>query len=272
MEDMFGLIDKVAIVWGGGSGMGEATALRLARAGCDVAVVDLDIALAEAVAAKISALGRRAIALAANVTDEQQVDRAVAETESGLGPIGVMVTVVGMAGFGPVLDITSEQWDREQSINLKSVFLTAKSVARTMVRNGGGAITAICSVSGLTSAPRHASYGAAKAGVAHLVRSMGAELAPRIRVNAVAPGTIETQRVKATEERIAAIERRVPMARMGSVDEIAKAVLFLSSDLASFVTGQTLAVDGGWTSQFLMDAHDSSSTDKDIDWEKVSNT
>src|SRR3546814_2127872 len=115
-----------------------------------------------------------------------------------------MVTVVGMAGFRPFLDISVDQWDREQAINLKSVFLTSQAVARTMVRDGRrGAITAICSVSGLTSAPNHAAYGAAKAGVASLIHSMAAELAPAIRVNAIAPGTIHTARVQPTPARVA---------------------------------------------------------------------
>lgn len=268
---MFGLAGKTAIVWGGGRGMGEESAMRLARAGCDIAVADIDMAAAERVIGRVRELGRRAIALTANVTVEAEVDRAVADAEAALGPLSVMVTVVGMSGFRPIIDTSAEQWDREHSINLKSVFLTARAVARAMVRDGReGAITAICSVSGLTSAPNHAAYGAAKAGVAHLVRSMAAELGPNIRVNAVAPGTIHTFRVQPTPERVAVIRKRVPARRFGTTDEIGKAVLFLSSDLASFVTGETLAVDGGWMSAFLLDpATEATPTDAQIDWKAV---
>src|SRR3546814_19841507 len=114
-----------------------------------------------------------------------------------------------MSGFRPVIDTTVEQWDREHAINLKSVFLTGRAVARKMVSGRrGGVITAICSVSGLSSAPNHAAYGAAKAGVAHLVRSMAAELGPDIRVNAIAPGTLPTFRVQPTPEPVEVHKRR----------------------------------------------------------------
>jgi NAD(P)-dependent dehydrogenase (short-subunit alcohol dehydrogenase family) len=272
MKDVFGLTDRAAIVWGGGSGMGERTAMWLGEAGCHVAVVDIDTAAAESVAGQLRALGRKATALTANVTIESEVDQAVRDAEAAIGPLTVMATVVGMSGFNRIVNTTAEQWDREHSVNLKSFFLTARAVARVMLAEGrSGAITAVCSVSGLVSAPNHGVYGSAKAGMAHLVRTLAVELGPNIRVNAVAPGGIVTARVQPTPERVAAIRRRVPMQRLGTTDEIAKAMLFLSSDLASYVTGHTLAVDGGWTSAFVIDEQDmlADLPDKNIDWDAV---
>lgn len=253
MSNLMGLVGKTAIVWGGGQGMGEAAAVRLAEAGCDVAVVDVVKERAEGVAANIRAMGRKAIALGADATQEDEVERAVADTEAGLAPIDIMVTVIGMSGWCRLLDMSVAEWDRIVDLNLKHFFLTARSVARTMFRDDRrGAIVAVASVSGLTAAPMHAHYGAAKAGLVNLVRSMAAEWSPLIRVNAVAPGVIHTARVEATAERLQEIGWRVPMERMGEPDEIGKAALFLASDLASYITGQTIAVDGGWTSTFLM--------------------
>src|ERR1700761_2663848 len=210
MEDIFGLAGRAAIVWGGGAGMGERTAWRLAQAGCDVAVVDLDGALAAKVAGELRALGRKAVAITANALVEEEVDRAVREAEAAIGGLSVMETVIGLTGYSRVIDTSLADWERDQAINLKHFFLTARAVARVMVAAGrSGAITAVCSVSRLTSAPHHASYGAAKAGMRNLVSSLAVELGPNIRVNAVAPGGIHTQRVQPTPERIAAIHRRV---------------------------------------------------------------
>ena len=254
MDDMFGLAGKTAIVWGGGQGMGEASALRLARAGCDVALVDVVPERAEAVAGRIRGLGRKAAVICADITKQAEVQRAVAEAEAALAPLDVMVSVVGMAGWTKLVELEEAEWDRIVTLNLKGFFLAAQAAARSMIAgNRLGAIVGVASVSGLSAAPMHAHYGAAKAGMVNLVRSMASEWSPLIRTNAIAPGSIETARVEATEERLANIRKRVPMQRMGQPDEIAKAALFLASDLASFVSGQTLAVDGGWMSTFLMD-------------------
>ena len=253
MSDLLGLSGKTAIVWGGGQGMGEASAVRLAEAGCDVAVVDVVKERAEVVADIIRGMGRKAVALGADATREDEVERAVAEAESALAPIDVMITVIGMSGWISLLEMPLAEWDRIVDLNLKHFFLTARAVARSMhAGNRQGAIVAVASVSGLTAAPMHAHYGAAKAGLVNLVRSMAAEWSPLIRVNAVAPGTIKTARVLATPEREEMHREKVPMARMGVPDEIGKAALFLASDLASYMTGQTIAVDGGWTATFLM--------------------
>jgi len=164
------------------------------------------------------------------------------------------VSVVGMASWQPLFDVSADDWSRDFAMNLNSFLYTSRAVARSLVRaRRSGAIVGIASVSGLVSAPMHAPYGAAKAALVHLIRSMAVEWGPAIRVNAVAPGVIETPRVAATPQRMAAIRSRIPVKRMGTADEIAKVALFLASDLASLVTGHTLAADGGWTSAFLMD-------------------
>jgi len=255
MEDMFGLSGKTAVLWGGGQGIGAACAMRLARAGCDVAVVDCVPERAEQIAAAIQGHGRRAVALTADVTNEAEVEAAVANAEAALAPVAVMVTVVGAGTWKPLLDVSADDWSHDFAINLNSFLYTSRAVARLLMRTGrSGAVVGITSVSGLVSAPLHAPYGAAKAALIHLVRSMAVEWGPDIRVNAIAPGVVETPRVAATPERVAAVRDRIPVSRMGTVDEIAKAALFLASDLASLVTGHTLAVDGGWTSAFLMDS------------------
>jgi NAD(P)-dependent dehydrogenase (short-subunit alcohol dehydrogenase family) len=254
MEDMFGLSGKTAIVWGGGQGLGAASARRLARAGCDIAVVDYVCERAEQIADEIHDLGRRAVALKADATNEGEVEAAVASAESALAPVDVMVAVVGMATWKPLLQVNADDWSRDFAVNLNSFLYTSRAVARSLGRTGrSGAIVGIASVSGLVSAPLHAPYGAAKAALVHLVRSMAVEWGPAVRVNAVAPGVIETPRVAATTERVTAVRSRIPTKRMGTADEVAKTVLFLVSDLASYVTGHTLAADGGWTSAFLMD-------------------
>jgi NAD(P)-dependent dehydrogenase (short-subunit alcohol dehydrogenase family) len=172
-----------------------------------------------------------------------------------------MATIVGQAGWRPVLEMTPDDWDLDHRRNLRYFFFFAQAAARQMAAAGrGGAITAVASVSGIQSAPNHASYGAAKAGLISLVKTMGVELAPQgVRVNAVAPGTIATPRTESNVEQSKAMDERirnslVPMRRRGEPKNIADAILFLSSDMATYVTGQTLAVDGGWTAQFLIGA------------------
>jgi len=255
--DLLGLKGQTAIIWGGGQGMGESTAYYLGRAGCRVAVVDMNSARAEEAAARLNAQGCDAIALVADITVESEVERATGEAERALGPIDIMITIVGASSWGPLLEVTEADWNRELDLNLKSVLYSARTVARRMLATGRkGCIIAVNSVSGLTSAPFHAPYGAAKAGLMNLVRSMAVEWGPDIRVNAIAPGTIITQRLpkQASEDDPASpFRRRLPMQRRGTTDEIGKAVLFMASDLASYVTGQTLAVDGGWTAAWMFD-------------------
>jgi NAD(P)-dependent dehydrogenase (short-subunit alcohol dehydrogenase family) len=252
-QDFFKLTDKVAIAWGGGLGMGERSAIRLAEAGCHVAVVDVERERAERVCAEIRALGRRAAPFVADITDEEQVIATVAAAERELGPVDCMVTVVGMAFWKPLLDVSAEDWEKAFAVNLKSFFFTARAVARSLIAHDKpGSIVGVCSVSGLQSGPQHGPYAAAKAGLANLVRTMAVEWGPNIRVNAIAPGAIRTPRLNWTDEAAAMFKDRVGLGRPGETDEIGKAALFLASDLSSYVTGHTLPVDGGWMAEYLI--------------------
>ena len=252
MSDSFlGLEGKNALILGGGQGMGESSALLLAKAGANVAVADMDAGRAEAVAAKVKALGRKSVALKVDAMDDGQLRDTIARADKELGGIDRMATIIGMAAWAPLLDMSPEVWDLDHRRNLRYFFIAAQAVAGGLIkRKQSGAIVCITSVDGIQSAPYHASYGAAKAGLVNLVRSMSSEWASRgVRVNAIAPGAIVTPRIplKSKEEETEQM-RLVPMQRRGTTDDIGKGVLFMLSDLASYVTGQTLAVDGGFTS------------------------
>lgn len=257
MREIFGLEGKRALVVGGGRGMGESSARLLAQAGADVAVLDVERERAERVAEAVREYGRRGEAVVANILDDDDAARGVAEAAERLGGINVLVTIVGQALFTPLLSMTGEQWDHDQKRNLRYFFVVAREVAKVMIANDTpGAMCCIASVDGMFSAPFHGAYGAAKAGLIHLVTTMAAEWGEKnIRVNAVAPGNITTPRLPETPEgRELMRNSLVPAARSGTTDEIGKAVLFLVSDMASYVTGHTLVVDGGWRAANLFDA------------------
>jgi len=249
------LAGKTAVVIGGGQGIGEASVRHLAEAGCKVCIVDLDAARAEAVAREVRAAGAQALALTADIMDDRSIVQAIEACEKDLGVPDVLVTVVGQAKYVPSLEITLEDWDIDHRRNLRYVFVAARAFAAIQVRRKKpGAIVAISSVSGLQSAPSHVAYGAAKAGLVNMVKSLGDEWAQYgVRVNSIAPGTIVTPRRPNNqdwEDRLASSP--LPMKHRGHVDDIAKAVLYLASDMSSYVTGETLAVDGGWMAANLM--------------------
>lgn len=255
--DLFGLEGKRALVVGGGQGMGESSARLLAQAGCDVAIVDVLAERAERVAGVVQALGRKSVAIEADVLTDAGAVHAVAEAERQLGPIDVLVTIVGQALFTSILDMSPEDWDFDQSRNLRYFFLVGREVARSMVTRGsGGSMVCIASTDGMQGAPFHAAYGAAKAGLIQLVKTMAVEWAEKgIRVNCVAPGSISTPRLPDTEKhRQAMKDSLVPMEKSGTTDDIGKAVLFLASDMSAYTTGHTLMVDGGWMAANLFDA------------------
>jgi len=245
---LFGLAGKRILIIGGGQGMGEATALAVARAGADVGLVDVVQERAENVAAQVQALGRRAAPIVGNILNDEEIPTIIGEADHIMGGIDAMVSIVGAAKWGSLMDTSPDDWDEQMHLNLRYFFITAKEVALSMQRHGrGGRIVGIASVDGQRASPMRGAYGAAKAGLISLVRTMAVEWAPfNIRVNAIAPGHIVTPRLYDTPARADAYAKSlIPLRRRGTVEEIGKAALFLVSDLASYVNGTTLDVDGG---------------------------
>jgi NAD(P)-dependent dehydrogenase (short-subunit alcohol dehydrogenase family) len=248
---LFGLEGKRIIVLGGGLGMGEATCSLLADLGCNVAVLDIVPERAERVAASVAGKGVRGLPLVADVTDDGALVAAIEQAERQLGPLDGMATIVGMAYMGSALNVPMDVWDTDHRRNLRYIYLATRELARRLIARGGpGAIASIASVDGIRASTHHAAYGAAKAGLIHIAKSLAAEWAPHgVRFNVVAPGGMVTTRVPLkSEAEEHALMRLVPMMRRGGVDDIARALVFFLSNLSSYITGQTLAVDGGFTS------------------------
>jgi len=244
----FGLQGRNAIVLGGGLGMGEAVSVLLAELGADVAVVDLRQDLAEGVADRVRSVGRRAVAVTADVLQEDSTLEAFSQASAAIGPIELLANIVGMASWASAMDMTDDQWDTDFSRNLRYVWYAARCLARGVRERGAtGAVVSVASMDGMVSAPQHAAYGAAKAGLISLTKTLAQEWAPVVRVNAVAPGMIRTPRTGAllTDEREGELRAKIPMRRLGTPDDIARVASFLLSDLASYVTGHTIPVDGG---------------------------
>lgn len=258
-SDLFGLRGKPALVVGGGFGIGRASALLLARAGANVAVADLDLGRARDVAAEVESIGVKATALTADVTDRAQAETLVADAAAFHGGLEVVINMVGGSStWGPLFDLEDDTWQTDIALNLTQHLYVSRAAARRMVDQGtGGRISVVASVSGFYGAPSHAAYGAAKAGLMDLVRTMAQEWGPHgIRINAVAPDMIATPRVKAQFDEQGvnpdthAQADGAPLGRFGLPEEIAGPLVFLASDLAGFMTGQTLIVDGGQRAAF----------------------
>ena len=241
---------KVALVTGAGSGIGQAIAVLLGREGADIAVNDIDKPSAEATAARIARLGRRVIAIQADVSDAKDVGAMVSRTIDELGGAHILVNNAGIPHHGPLIEEqTAENWDRVVAVILRGTYLCSRRVGQWMASHGGGKIVNIASVSGLIGSPDLASYGAAKAGVINLTRSLAAEWGKyKINVNAIAPGVIDTpqtRRTIATWSTPEQINQRIPLGRIGTAEEVANAALFLVTEEAGYITGVTLPVDGG---------------------------
>ena len=239
---------KVAIIAGGGRGMGEAISHALGEAGAKLVVADYNESRATAVANQVVKDGGTAIPHRVDLRDTGMVDDMTKATVAEYGPIDVLVNVAGgMSRYPwvPTAEWTDDAWDGVMDLNLRYVFLTCRAVINSMLEhNHPGVITSIASISGLESSPNHSAYGAGKAGLMQFTKTLAWEYGPQgIRVNAIAPGSIRTPLVAAgiTEES----EAKIPLKRVGEPSEIASAVLFLVSDLASYITGQTIVVDGG---------------------------
>jgi NAD(P)-dependent dehydrogenase (short-subunit alcohol dehydrogenase family) len=248
MSDLFGLEGRVALVTGGGQGLGRAICEAFAQVGARVAVLDIDGDLADDVA---RSLPTEAIALAVDVRRRVDLDDAAAETGRALGPIRTWVNNVGgMAGVtpGPTVDVPQDDIERIIELNLTGTLLACQAAIHALVANDGGTIVNVCSLQGVQASPQLATYGAAKAGVAHLTRTLALEYAhAAIRVNAVAPSFVETPASAAmvSPERREASLRAIPLGFISQPADIAGTVLALASDLTRFVTGQLVVADGG---------------------------
>lgn len=250
-----GLRGKTALVFGSSDGIGQACALALAGAGANVACFDLNHAVAEEAAGKVEELGVRSLAIQGDVSSRDAVRAAVARTVEEFGGLDVCIDVVGVSPQTPIIDGNDEAWDITFDLNLRQAYIVAGEVARVMRGGGGGAIGFVSSVAAATSMPNKAAYGAAKAGLISLMKTAAVENAPHgIRVNAVAPGVTMTPSIKLRDAGALgnAVRDAIPMGRGGETSEIANAMLFLVSDLASYVTGQVITVDGGSTSRYAL--------------------
>ena len=242
------LQDKVAIVTGGAKGIGEACVRRFVEEGARVLVVDLD---AQAGARLAAELGDRIAFLAGDVTDRAIAARAIDEAAGRFGRLDILLANAGIVHAAPFLDLEEADFDRVLDVNLKSYFLFGQAAARRMVaQGGGGAIVLMSSVNAVLAIPDQVPYVVSKGGVNQLTKVMAIALAPHgIRVNAIGPGTIATelarQAVLGSEAARQKLLSRTPLGRLGEPDEIARVALFLASDDASYMTGQTVYPDGG---------------------------
>ena len=252
---------KVALITGAGSGLGRASALRFAAEGAAVAVVDRDATAASGVAAEITAAGRRAVGVAADVTSSDDCRAMTAAAIGEFGHLDIVFANAGISGTGSAADLDVGAWDRVLAVNLTGVWLTSRYALPHMLERGAGVVLNQASVGGLVGIPGIFPYTAAKGGVIAMTRQMAVEYGPRgIRVNAICPGTIYTPLVQASRDAVtapgsaagidvdeanAAAAQRFPLRRLGEVDDVAALAVFLASDEANWITGGIYPVDGG---------------------------
>ncbi len=239
--------DKVCVVTGGAGGIGRTTALTFAKEGAKVAIIDIMPEPLAAVKAELEAAGASAASYICDVSNADQVNETIKAIIKEFGQIDVMVNNAGITRDDLLIRMTEEAWDDVLRINLKSMFLFTKAVARPMMKARRGVIINTASIIGMIGNAGQGNYAAAKGGAIAFTKSMAKELASRnIRVNAVAPGFIQTRMTDALPEDIKAkMLENIPLSRLGSPDDIARSIAFLASDDAAYITGQTLNISGG---------------------------
>ncbi|WP_449553404.1 2-dehydro-3-deoxy-D-gluconate 5-dehydrogenase KduD [Lelliottia amnigena] len=247
--DAFNLSGKVAIVTGCDTGLGQGMTLGLAQAGCDIVGVNRKIP--EETAAKVSALGRRFMAIQADLSKQDAIDDIVRKTVAEMGRVDILVNNAGTIRREDALTFSEKNWDDVMNLNLKSVFFLSQAVARQFIAQGeGGKIINIASMLSFQGGIRVPSYTASKSGVLGITRLLANEWAThKINVNAIAPGymaTNNTQQLRDDEQRSKEILDRIPAARWGTPDDLQGPVVFLASAASDYISGYTLAVDGGW--------------------------
>jgi len=247
----FSLDGKVALITGGSRGIGKATALGFAEAGADVVVASRKLADLEEVAEEIRKLGRKSLAVAAHVGRPEERNQLVAQVKEEFGRIDILVNNAGTSpALSPVLDLEERLWDTVLNLNLKAAVFLSQAVAKVMKEHGGGKIINVASVAGYRHETHNATYAVSKVGVIMATRIMAQEWAQyNIRVNAIAPGHVHTRLGDSIFAAVPGYEeeflQRVPMGRIGEPEEIVGAMIYLASDASSFVTGETIVVDGG---------------------------
>jgi 3-oxoacyl-[acyl-carrier protein] reductase len=250
---MNNLTGKIAIVTGARRGMGRSHALTLAKAGAKVVVADISLEDCQKVVEEIISQGSEAIAVKCDVSQKAEVDEMIKQAVEKFGKIDILVNNAGICQFKPFLELTEEDWDRTIDINLKGYFHCAQAAAKEMIKQKSGVIVNIASIAmgqvgvGFNTL---AHYCASKGGIVGMTETLALELAPYgIRVNAVSPGAIETPMIdplKTDPKSMEGTLTRVPMHRVGQPQEVSNLVLFLASDDASYMTGSTVVIDGGW--------------------------
>ncbi len=245
-------MSRVAVVTGGGSGMGRAICHHLARQGRKVAVLDINGEAADQVAKEIQAEDATALGARVDVSDRAAIDFALGEVRTTFGPIGIMVTSAGIEGFVDFLDIDADAWDRMMAVNLTGTFHCLQAAVPDMIEAGWGRIVTISSSSAQSGTRRMSHYVASKGGVIALTKALALDLAPSgITVNTIPPGVIDTPMMRRPIESgaMASMEQvlaRAPLGRAGTPDDVAVACAFLCSEEAGYITGQQINVNGGW--------------------------
>ena len=247
MAVMKQLENQIAVVTGAGRGIGRAIALKLAAHGADIVAVDLKTEFVQETVEEARKLGRKAWAVAANVSDAASVEAAGEQILQEAGRVDILVNNAGITKDGLLMRMSEADWDAVLDINLKGTFLFTKAFSRALLKQKSGRIVNIASVIGLIGNAGQCNYAASKAGVIGLTKSCAREFASRgITVNAIAPGFIQTAMTdKLSQEQKDAIIKQIPLASLGQAEDVAEAVLFFASPAARYVTGQVLAVDGG---------------------------
>lgn len=238
---------KTALITGAGRGIGRAIALCFAKEGCNIAFTDIeDSEQVRATEAELQALGVQAKAYIADASDYEAAIRIAAQVQAEFGTIDILVNNAGITRDGLLLRMNEQQWDDVLRVNLKSAFNYTHAVVPFMVRARKGSIISLSSIVGIAGNPAQANYAASKAGIIALMKSTAKELGARgIRANAVAPGYIDTDMTQALPQQVRdSFIERIPLHRAGTTDEVAQVVLFLASDMSSYVSGQVIPIDG----------------------------
>jgi len=238
---------KVALITGGARGIGRAIALTFAKAGAHIVVADVNLEIAQKTALEIEGLGRKALALEIDVTKYDLVEAGINKILDKMGKVDILVNNAGITKDNLVLRMSQAEWDAVINVNLKGTFNCIKAVSKPMVKQKSGRIISIASIIGLVGNPGQANYAASKAGITALTKTIAKELASRnINANAVAPGFIQTEMTAKLPENIKMkMLEAIPLAKLGTPQDVANLCLFLASDESSYITGQTITIDGG---------------------------